>query len=99
MNSTKKIVNKLEDTVNITFYVSAEVPTQLQILERDVRDLLSEYDLASRRVTVKIVEIADDTASIQKAQADGLEVLEYSQVGVSNLERKAFFFGILISYR
>lgn len=98
-SSTKNIINKLDDTVTITFYVSASVPTQLQTLERDVRDLLQEYDRSSGRVNVKIVEVADDPESLQKAQSEGVEVLEYSQVGVSNLERKAFFFGIVINYK
>ncbi len=98
-SSTKKIITKLDDSVTITFYVSSEIPTQLQTLERDMRDLLQEYDRASGRVTVKVVEVGDDTASIQKTQSEGLEMLEYSQIGVSNLERKAFFFGLVISYK
>jgi ABC-type uncharacterized transport system involved in gliding motility auxiliary subunit len=98
-SSTKNIINKLDDNVTITFYVSSAIPTQLQTLERDVRDLLQEYDRVSGRVNVKVVEVSDEPASIQKVQAEGVEVLEYSQVGVSNMERKAFFFGLVISYK
>ncbi len=98
-SSTKKIINKLDDNVLITFYISSEVPTQLQTLERDVRDLLQEYDRASGKVAIKVVEVGDDPASLQKAQTEGVEVLEYSQVGVSNMERKAFFFGLVITYK
>lgn len=96
-SSTKKIVNELNNTVTITYFVSADLPTRLQSLRRDVVDLLQEYDRSSGKVEVKIVDPKTDTKAAQQAQEAGIQELQFSQLEQDSYALSNFYFGLLIA--
>lgn len=96
-SATKKIINDLDNTVTITYFVSADLPTRLQSLRRDVVDLLQEYDRSSGKVEIKIVDPKTDTNAAQQAQEAGIQELQFSQLEQDSYALSTFYFGILIS--
>ncbi len=96
-SSTKKIINNLDNTVTITFFVSGDLPTRLQSLRRDVVDLLQEYDRTSGRIEIQILDPKTDTDAAQKAQSAGIQELQFSQLQQDSYALSTFYFGILVS--
>lgn len=94
--STKKIINNLDKTVTITFFVSNDLPTRLQTLRRDVVDLLQEYDRTSGRVEIQILDPKSDADALQKAQEAGIQELQFSQLQQDSYALSTFYFGILV---
>src|SRR5690606_34660274 len=87
----------LDNTVTITFFVSGDLPTRLQSLRRDVVDLLQEYDRTSGRIEIQILDPKTDTDAAQKAQAAGIQELQFSQLQQDSYALSTFYFGILVS--
>lgn len=96
--STKKIVSKLPDVVNITFYVSSDLPTRLVPLKTEVLNLLSEYKKTSGKITVKTEDPKKDTAA-QKAVSDlGIPELQFSQLEKDKYQISTAYFGLGVAY-
>lgn len=98
-SSTKKIINDLDNTVVVTFFVSADLPTRLHSLRRDVVDLLQEYERSSGRVEVKIIDPKTDTKAAQQAQEAGIQELQFSQLEQDSYALNNFYFGILVTHK
>lgn len=94
--SSKQVVSKIssKDPVKLTFYQSSTLPSQLQPVARDVRDLLTEYERAGN-VQVYFV---DPTTPAQQAEAEsaGIQPLQFSLTKRDQLEYSKGYFGIKI---
>lgn len=95
-DSSKKIVSSITgEPVKMTFYQSSTLPSQLQPVARDVRDLLTEYDRAGN-VQVSYVDPVS-TEDQQAAEAAGIVPLQFSLTKRDQLEYSKGYFGILIT--
>lgn len=88
--STKSILNRLDDIVQVKVFFSKKLPPQLTTLEQNVADLLKEYSVYSKgKVTVRFVRCETEEEKGQ-ARAMGIpelqmNVLEKDQYQVSNV--------------
>jgi ABC-type uncharacterized transport system involved in gliding motility auxiliary subunit len=97
-DASKKIINDLDKDVVITFFVSSEVPTQIQSVKREVIDLLQEYDRSSSRVTVLVKDPQKDTNAQQEAEKAGLPQIPFRVMQQNKVEAVQGYFGIAINY-
>ncbi|PIX73152.1 hypothetical protein COZ39_02330 [Candidatus Roizmanbacteria bacterium CG_4_10_14_3_um_filter_33_21] len=97
--STKKIISKIDDIVNIKFFNSSTLPPRLLPLKTEVTDLLSEYGKDSRgKIVVRIVDPKKDEKTQTEVQELGIPELPFQQMEKDKYAVSSVYFGILITY-
>lgn len=97
--STKKIISKLDDIVNIKFFNSSTLPPRLLPLKTEVTDLLSEYKKDSRgKIIVQVTDPKKDEKSQAEVQELGIPELPFQQMEKDKYAVSSVYFGMLISY-
>lgn len=99
-DSTREIIKKLDKQVTVTLYASDNIPARLQPLEREVIDLLREYERAGN-VAVQIsqfnpTEDQQTVTTLQQAGITGIPIREQQQSEVSVTQ---IYFGIIVKYQ
>jgi len=97
--ATKHILADLPDVVNITLYASSRLPSQLQPVLRDTRDLLRDYERYGNGnivLTIKDPDTAPEVAN--EASASGVQPIQFNTVGQGELSVKKGYLGIAITH-
>jgi len=96
---TKETLKNLPDLVNITFYVSSKLPTQLIPTVREVKDLLREYQsLAKNNLLITFKDPAGNQQIAQEALSKGLKEIQFNVIGQEEFQVKTGFVGLDIAY-
>jgi gliding-associated putative ABC transporter substrate-binding component GldG len=97
--STKDVLKGLDDPVNVTVYMSSELPPQMQPVKRTLRETLQEYSAYGHgKFLVRYVDPKDDQKLKEKAANEGVQE---SQVQVTEKDQaltKKIFFGVVLNY-
>ncbi len=96
--STKKLANTLKKPVTVSLYVSSDLPSGLQPLRREVKDLLDEYDKTGSNIVVNEYDPKGDNGAKKRAQEAGLPEIPFQQQQRNKFEVAAAFFGLVIEY-
>jgi ABC-2 type transport system permease protein len=98
--ATKTVLGNLKDIATITLYSSPQVPAQYQPILRDTKDLLADYQSASRgNIVLKTVNPSKDSASAQDAQSHGITPIRFNTIsGASDFQSQTGYLGILLAY-
>lgn len=97
--ATKQLVRNLPDLVTIKLFASRELPAEVSLLQRDLRDLLNDYrDAGNGKVRVVIVDPAADSAARQDAQTLNVPPVQFNVVGRSELQVKEGYLGLAVQY-
>lgn len=99
-NSTREIVKKLENQITVTLYASDNIPARLQPLEREVIDLLREYE-RSGNVVVQISEFnpTEDQNTVMTLQQSGITGIPIREQQQSEVSVTQIYFGIIVKYQ
>lgn len=98
--STKKIINQLEDVVNIKVFISSDLPLRLLPLKTDVVDLVNEYKKQGKgKIIVKFLDPKKNQKAQNEAQELGMPELQFSQVEKDKYAVSASYFGLAVLYR
>jgi ABC-2 type transport system permease protein len=98
-SGTKRILGDLNDVVTITFFSSSELPAQVRILERDVSDVLRDFERYSRgnvQVIRKHPERSEEAT--QEARQLGIQPVQFNVVRREELQLKQGWLGLAIQY-
>lgn len=98
-SGTKRILSDLNDVVTITFFSSSELPAQVRILERDVSDVLRDFERYSRgnvQVIRKHPERSEEAT--QEARQLGIQPVQFNVVRREELQLKQGWLGLAIQY-
>ncbi|GIW64289.1 MAG: hypothetical protein KatS3mg092_0222 [Patescibacteria group bacterium] len=99
-SSTEKILKKLKDNLEISFYVSSsDLPSRLIPLKNEVVDFLNEYQRASKKVKVKILDPKKDTKAQDEVDKLGIPEFQYSQLEKDAYQVKKIYFSIVVKYK
>ncbi|MBI3620070.1 GldG family protein [Candidatus Roizmanbacteria bacterium] len=97
--SSQKIIKRLDDTVNVQLFASANLPSRFLPVKADVLDLLKEYDKEGKgKVMVKIADPGKDEKALEAVKNAGVPELRFSQIEQNKYALTASYFGILITY-
>ncbi len=96
--STKKIISKLKTPVNITLFVSSNLPARFLPLKTEVIDLLHEYAGKKSKVQLIIADPTKDQKIANQAKEAGIPQLQFSQLDQNKYAVTASYFGLLITY-
>lgn len=98
-DSTKKLINNLDDVVNIKFYVSSDLPTRLLPLKSEVIDLLNEYKSLNRgKILIKVLDPKKDRKALSDAKESGIPELSFSQLDQDKYAVTSSYFGMEMDY-
>lgn len=92
--STKKIIKNLDKNVQITFFVTSDLPTKLLPLKTEVTDLLKEYEKQGNKIQVKIVDPKQDANALKQAQEARIPEVQFSQLDQDKYAVSTSYFGI-----
>ncbi len=97
--STKKIIQNIDDLVTIKLYASSDLPAQLTPLKTDVIDLINEYKRTnSGKIVIKIIDPKKDQKAAEEARSAGIPEMQFSQVEQDKYAMTSALFGIAVTY-
>ena len=97
-SATKKTIRNINKLVEITLYISADLPTKIIPLKTDVIELLQEYRRAGKNIKVTIIDPKKDVKIAEKVKQQGIPELQFSQLEKNKYQTSSFYFGIVLSY-
>ncbi len=95
---TKQTIKSLPDIVNITVYKSHELPAQMQIIAREITDLMKDYEKLSNNIKVKVVYPEDNPEDERDAQTAGIQKVQFNSVGSGKFEVQSGVLGVVIRF-
>ncbi len=98
-DGTRAILGNLDDLVTIELFVSDELPAQVQRVERDVSDVLRDFERYGRG-NVQVVRRHPDSSdeARQEAQQLGIAPVQFNVVRREELQLKQGWLGIATQY-
>ncbi len=96
---TKDLLGEIDDVVQIKLYASAELPPEIQIQLRDVRDLLADMRVASGGgVVVSELNPDDDEDAASEASAFGIFPIEFNVLRDDEFQIRRGYYGLAMTY-
>lgn len=95
--ATKKIIQKIPKNIEISLYVSSDLPTRIIPLKTEVVELLQEYRRGGKNLKVSVIDPKKDKKIVDKLKELGVPELQFSQLEQNKYQTSAFYFGIVIA--
>ena len=97
--ATRRVLGNLDDLVTIKVFASAELPTEVALMKRDVDDMLRDVRAAGHdRVRIIERDPSSDDAARKDAQSLGIEPVQFNVIGQSELQVKQGYFGLALQH-
>ena len=96
---SREILGNLDDVVNLSFFVSDDLPQEIQLTERDVRDLIADLENASNdMLAVSVVNPDDGEDAADEASSLGIAPIEFNVLRDDELQVRRGYFGLAVTY-
>jgi ABC-2 type transport system permease protein len=97
-DGSKRAVQNLDDQLEITAYFTKDLPPPFNATERYVRDILDEYQAASKgKLKINFVN-PDSDETRQQAEADGVQRVAHQKIENDAVQVVEGYRGIVFSY-
>lgn len=98
-DATKGMLRNLNDTVRITMYRSKKLPTQVELVSRDVQDMLNDYKkYGSRNVSFEIKYPDESEELAAEARNKGIPAIRFNVVRQDEFTLQEGYLGIILEY-
>ena len=98
-DGSREIMGGLDDIVNLTLFVSNDLPQEIQVIERDVRDLAADLEGASDgMLAVRVINPDDSDEDEEEASSMGIMPIEFNVIGDDEFQVKRGYFGLALTY-
>ena len=98
-DGSREILGGLDDIVNLTLFMSDDLPQEIQIIERDVRDLVADLEGASNgMLSVREINPDDGDEAEEEASSMGIMAIEFNVIGDDEFQVKRGYFGLALTY-
>lgn len=98
-SGTRELLRDLDDLVQVKLYASAELPPEVQLQLRDVRDLLADMRRASNgNLLVSDVDPTEDQELTAEAAELGIYPVEFNVLRDDNFEVRQGYYGLAVVY-
>ena len=98
-DGSRELLGELDDLVRIQLFASAELPSELQLQLRDVRDLLADMRRASNgNLVVSEVDPDDDEDAAGEASQFGIFPVEFNVLRDDEFQIRRGYYGLAIVY-
>ncbi|MGD8289808.1 MAG: Gldg family protein, partial [Gemmatimonadota bacterium] len=96
---TRDLLGDLDDIVQVKLFASSELPPELQLQLRDVRDLLSDMRRASNgNLVVTDVDPDEDEDAAEEAGQLGIRPVEFNVLRDDQFEVRRGYYGLAVVY-
>jgi ABC-type uncharacterized transport system involved in gliding motility auxiliary subunit/ABC-type transport system involved in multi-copper enzyme maturation permease subunit len=96
---SRDVLGGLNDLVQVKLFVSNQLPPEVQLQLRDVRDLLSDMKRASKgKLVVTEEDPDDDPAAKDEASSFGIGPIEFNVLRDQEFQVKRGYYGLAIVY-
>jgi len=98
-SGTREILGNLNDVVQVKLFVSSDLPTEVQLQLRDVRDLLADLRHASDG-KLQVTELHPDENSQARNEAEsyGIEPVQFNVMRNDEFQVKRGYYGLAVLY-
>jgi gliding-associated putative ABC transporter substrate-binding component GldG len=97
-NGSKRVVQNLDDQLEVTAYFTKDLPPPFNATERYVRDLLDEYQAAAKgKLKVRFVNPDSDEAR-SNAESDGVQRVAHQKVENDAVQVVEGYRGVVFKY-
>ena len=98
-DGSRAILGDLDDVVNLTLFVSDNLPQEVQATERDVRDLVADLRGASNGM-LATAEVNPDDGDDESDQASSLGIMpiEFNVIRDDGMQVQRGYFGLAVTY-
>lgn len=99
-STTRDVLGGLEDVVTIKFFASRELPPQVELVKRDVEDLLADYEAAAgdNLQLLRFSPSAADPEAEAEAARMGIPAIQFNVMGQEEFQVRQGYLGISIQY-
>lgn len=98
-NATRTLLKGLDDVVTIRVYFTQDLPPALQVLRRDVDDMLSEFKgAAGSRLAIEFTDPGASPMEEQKAQMIGIPPVQLNVVERDKQEVAKIYLGMAVMF-
>ena len=99
-STTRSVLGSLEDVVTIKFFASRELPPQVDLVKRDVEDLLADYETAAgdNLQLLRFSPSAADPEAQAEAEQMGIPAIQFNVLGQEEFQVRQGYLGIAIQY-
>ncbi len=98
-SGSRDILGGLDDVVNLTLFTSDDLPPEIQLRVRDVRDLVADMrNAAGEMLSVRDINPDDDEDAASEATALGVVQIEFNVLRDDELQVKRGYFGLAVTY-
>lgn len=98
-SGTREVLGDLDDIVQVKLFASSELPAEVQLQLRDVRDLLADMRRASGgSLLVTDVNPEEDEDAAEEAAELGIRPVEFSVLRDDNFEVRQGYYGLAVVY-
>ncbi len=95
---TQATIAQAEQPVTLTLYASQTLPSQLQPVLRDVKDLLRDYDqVGGDKIEVVIKNPSQDQTIAQEAIERGVQEVQFNQISQESFQVNSGWLGVVVS--
>ncbi|MFQ5538068.1 MAG: Gldg family protein [Gemmatimonadota bacterium] len=96
---SRELLGNLNDIVEITLFASKELPPEIQIQLRDVRDLLADMKSAANgNLRVREVDPDRDEDARSQASAFGISPVEFNVLRDDEFQVRRGYYGLAVTY-
>lgn len=95
---TKQTLKNLDDILSLNLYVSKNLPNQMKLIERDINDLLKEYQKLNKNIKIKIIHPEENEENLKEAREAGIEEIQFSSFGVGKFETQTGYLGLSLRF-
>ena len=99
-STTRSVLGSLEDVVTIKFFASRELPPQVDLVKRDVEDLLADYAAAAgdNMQLLRFSPSTGDPEALAEAEQMGIPAIQFNVLGQDEFQVRQGYLGISIQY-
>lgn len=96
---SREILGELDDIVNLAFFISDDLPQEIQLTVRDVRDLVADLrNAADGKLVVREINPEDGEDAEEEASSLGIEPIDFNVIGDDEFQVKRGYFGLALTY-
>ncbi len=96
---SREILGELDDIVNLAFFISDDLPQEIQLTVRDVRDLVADLRNASDgKLVVREINPDDGADAEEEASSLGIQPIDFNVIGDDEFQVKRGYFGLALTY-
>jgi ABC-2 type transport system permease protein len=98
--TTRDVLGGLDDVVTMKFFASRELPPQVEIVRRDVEDLLADYAAAAGEnlQLLRFSPSAENPDAMREAEQVEIPAIQFNVLGQDEFQVRQGYLGIAVQY-